>query len=144
EMASTLAHELNQPLSAIANYLRGSRRMLEGLSDDAIEAVREAVGKAADQAIRAGQIIRRLRQFVAQGESEKRVESLSKMAEEASALALVGARETGVRVRFNMGNITDFVLADRIQIQQVLVNLLRNALDAMQNTRRRNLTLSTR
>lgn len=144
EMASTLAHELNQPLSAIANYLRGSRRMLEDLSGDAIESVREAVSKAADQALRAGQIIRRLRQFVAQGESEKRIESLSKMAEEASALALVGVREAGIRVRFDMGNIADFVLADRVQIQQVLVNLLRNAIDAMQNAPRRNLTLSMR
>jgi two-component system sensor kinase FixL len=144
EMASTLAHELNQPLSAIANYLKGSRRMLEDVGGDAAVAVQEAVSKAADQAIRAGQIIRRLRQFVAQGESEKRVESLSKIAEEASALALLGARETGVRIRFNMGNVADFVLADRIQIQQVLVNLLRNALDAMQNTRRRELTLSMR
>src|SRR5581483_3391815 len=101
EMASTLAHELNQPLSAIANYLKGSSRMLEELSGDDAAAVRGAVNKAADQALRAGQIIRRLREFVSQGESEKRVETIAKVAEEASALALVGARETGVRTRVN-------------------------------------------
>ncbi len=90
EMASTLAHELNQPLSAITNYLRGSRRLLENPSDANRTRVREAVDKAADQALRAGQIIRRLRDFVARGESERRVESLNKIIEEASALALVG------------------------------------------------------
>lgn len=141
EMASTLAHELNQPLSAIANYLKGSRRMLEELDGEEAASVRDAVGKAADQALRAGHIIRRLREFVAHGESEKRVESVSKMAEEASALALIGIRETGVRVRFNFHNISDQVLADRIQIQQVLVNLLRNALESMEMIERRELTL---
>lgn len=142
EMASTLAHELNQPLSAIANYLKGSRRMLEELKGDEAASVRDAIGKAADQALRAGQIIRRLREFVAHGESEKRIESVLKMAEEASALALVGVRESGVRVRFNFHNISDLVLADRIQIQQVLVNLLRNALESMETIERRELTLS--
>ncbi len=144
EMASTLAHELNQPLSAIANYLKGSSRMLEELSGDDAAAVRGAVNKAADQALRAGQIIRRLREFVSQGESEKRVETIAKVAEEASALALVGARETGVRTRVNFGNFVDLVLVDRIQIQQVLVNLIRNALEAMQNSDRRELTLTTK
>jgi two-component system sensor kinase FixL len=142
EMASTLAHELNQPLSAIANYLKGSSRMLEGFDGEDVMAVREAVTKAADQALRAGQIIHRLREFVSHGENEKRVENLGKVLEEASALALVGARETGVRVRVSFGLVTDSVFVDRIQIQQVLVNLLRNALEAMQNTSRKELTLS--
>src|SRR5262249_14263797 len=76
EMASTLAHELNQPLAAISNYLRGSRRLLESDSDADRGRVRDAVDKAADQALRAGQIIRRLRDFVARGESERRGGSL--------------------------------------------------------------------
>jgi two-component system sensor kinase FixL len=122
EMASTLAHELNQPLAAITNYLRGSRRLLESPSDADRARVREAVDKAADQALRAGQIIRRLRDFVARGESEPRIESLNKIIEEASALALVGAKERGVRVRFHSVR-ADTVLADRVQIQQVLLNL---------------------
>jgi two-component system sensor kinase FixL len=143
EMASTLAHELNQPLSAITNYLRGSRRLLEDLKDEPVSAVRDAVSKAADQALRAGQIIRRLREFVFHGENEKRVESISKMVEEASALALVGARERGIRVRFNFANSSDFALADKIQVQQVLVNLIRNAIEAMEEVPRRELTVST-
>ena len=103
EMASALAHELNQPLSAIANYLQGhaaccsaQRRSRRSTGS------RDAVERAADQALRAGEIIRRLRDFVARGETERRVESLSKLIEEASALALVGAKEHGVRVRFEL------------------------------------------
>jgi two-component system sensor kinase FixL len=97
EMASALAHELNQPLSAIANYLKGSKRLLEASTDERSGMLRDALDKAGDQALRAGDIIRRLREFVARGESERRVESVSKLTEEASALALVGAKELGVR-----------------------------------------------
>ena len=103
EMASALAHELNQPLSAIANYMKGSRRLLANSSDDSASLVRDAMDKAAEQALRAGEIIRRLRDFVARGESERRVEDVKKLVEEASALALVGAKDKGVRVRFAFG-----------------------------------------
>lgn len=144
EMASTLAHELNQPLSAIANYLKGTRRLLESASDDRSATMREALDKAADQALRAGQIIRRLRDFVSRGESEQRVEGLAKLVEEASALALVGAKEHGIRVRYEFDPKVDLVLADRVQIQQVLLNLLRNAIDAMTDTNRRELTVTTK
>ena len=92
EMASALAHELNQPLSAIANYMKGSRRLLENMSDQQSNMIREAMDKAAEQSLRAGQIIRRLRDFVARGETERRIENLKKLLEEASALALVGQR----------------------------------------------------
>jgi len=143
EMASALAHELNQPLSAIANYLKGSRRLLENNTDDRSVMLRDAVDKAADQALRAGQIIRRLRDFVARGESERRVESIKKLVEEASALALVGAKDLGVRVRFQFDPTVDLVLADKVQIQQVLINLLRNAVDAMEASPRRELLIST-
>ncbi len=143
EMASTLAHELNQPLAAITNYLRGSRRLLESGADTDRGRVREAIDKAADQALRAGQIIRRLRDFVARGESERRVESLNKIIEEASALALVGAKEHGIRVRFQFDPRIDLVLADKVQIQQVLLNLMRNAIEAMQDSSRRDLIVAT-
>src|SRR5689334_9087205 len=88
EMASTLAHELNQPLAAIANYLKGVRRLLERHGGEKSEVMRDAVDKAAEQALRAGDIVRRLRDFVARGETERRVESIAKLVEEASALAL--------------------------------------------------------
>ena len=137
EMASTLAHELNQPLSAISNYLKGSRRMLEGDTDEKSATLRDALDKAADQAMRAGQIIRRLRDFVARGESERRVENIAKLVEEASALALVGVKDRGIRVQFHFDPGVGLVLADRVQIQQVLLNLIRNAMDAMEDCRRR-------
>ena len=143
EMATTLAHELNQPLSAIANYMKGLRRLLETSSDARAGTMQEALDKAAEQAIRAGEIIRRLRDFVARGESERLVESLSKLIEEASALALVGAKEQGIRVRFDLDPGAELVLADKVQIQQVLLNLMRNAMEAMGETERRELVLAT-
>jgi two-component system, LuxR family, sensor kinase FixL len=142
EMASTLAHELNQPLSAIANYMKGSRRLLENSSDENSAMLRDAMDKAAEQAVRAGQIIRRLRDFVARGESERRVESVKKLIEEASALALVGAKDLGVRVRFQFDPAVDLVLADKVQIQQVLLNLMRNAIEAMETSTRRELVIA--
>jgi two-component system sensor kinase FixL len=143
EMASTLAHELNQPLSAIANYMKGSRRLLESSRDERSATLRDAMDRAADQALRAGQIIRRLRDFVARGESEHRVESVKKLVEEASALALVGAKDQGVRVRFEFDPKADLVLADKVQVQQVLLNLMRNAIEAMEASQRRELVVST-
>ena len=142
EMASALAHELNQPLSAIANYMKGSRRLLESRADEQSTLLRDAMDKAADQALRAGQVIRRLRDFVARGESERRVESVQKLIEEASALALVGAKDQGVRVRFQFDPAVDRVLADKVQIQQVLLNLVRNAIEAMEASSRRELVIS--
>jgi two-component system sensor kinase FixL len=142
EMASALAHELNQPLSAIANYMKGSRRLLEGRADEQSGLVRDAMDKAAEQSLRAGQIIRRLRDFVARGESERRVESIKKLVEEASALALVGAKDQGVRVLFRLDPNVDLVLADKVQIQQVILNLMRNAIEAMEQSARRELVLS--
>jgi two-component system, LuxR family, sensor kinase FixL len=142
EMASALAHELNQPLAAISNYMKGSRRLLAASSDPNTSKIENALDRAAEQAIRAGQIIRRLRDFVARGESEKRVESISKLIEEAGALGLAGAREQGVQLRFNLDPQHDQVLVDRVQIQQVLVNLFRNALEAMAQSSRRELIAS--
>lgn len=136
EMASALAHELNQPLSAMANYLKGSSRLLAA-EPVPRERLQDAIQKAGDQALRAGDIIRRLRDFVARGEAERRVESLPKLIEEASALALVGAKEHGVRVLFRFAPGVDLVLADKVQIQQVALNLIRNAMEAMDQSPKR-------
>jgi two-component system sensor kinase FixL len=144
EMASALAHELNQPLAAISNYMKGARKLLAGSADPNASKIEPALDRAAEQAIRAGQIIRRLRDFVSRGESEKRVESLSKLIEEAGALGLAGAREQNVQLRFRLTPEADLVLADRVQIQQVLVNLFRNALEAMAQSQRRELSVTNR
>jgi two-component system sensor kinase FixL len=143
EMASTLAHELNQPLTAAASYLNGARRLLDQEQSSALPMVRDAVDRAAQQALRAGQIIRRLREFVARGEAEPKIENLAKLVEDASALALVGAKETGARVMFHFDPSVQLVLADKVQIQQVLLNLIRNAIEAMQEGERRDLTIAT-
>lgn len=143
EMASTLAHEINQPLTAITNYLKGSRRLLENSTEENAPMLREAVEKAAEQALRAGEVIRHLRDFVARGESERQVERLPVLIEEASSLALVGAREIDVRVSYQLDPAAELVLTDRIQIQQVLLNLMRNAVEAMQGAPRRELQITT-
>lgn len=143
EMASTLAHELNQPLTAIANYLRGAERLVASASGESVPMAREALDKAAAQALRAGQIIRRLRDFVGRHESERRLENLAKLIEEASALALLGAKDHGIRVTFRLDPAADYVLADRVQIEQVLVNLMRNAVEAMLPGERREMTVAT-
>jgi two-component system sensor kinase FixL len=143
EMASTLAHEINQPLTAIANYLKGCRRILQRMEGDQVPMLRDAVNEAAGQALRAGDVIRHLREFVARGESDRHIENLPKLVEEASALALIGAKEKGVRVAYRLDPNAGLVLADRIQIQQVLLNLIRNAIEAMQDGERRELVVAT-
>jgi two-component system sensor kinase FixL len=105
--------------------------------------LREAVGLAGDQALRAGDVIRHLREFVARGEGQHRIESLPKLIEEAGALALVGMQEMGVQVSFDIDPEARWVLADRIQVEQVLLNLIRNAIEAMQEVPRRELVIST-
>jgi two-component system sensor kinase FixL len=131
EMATALAHELNQPLAAITNYLRGSQRLLEKGDPAETPRLADALAKAGDQALRAGEVVRRLRGFVGRGETERRLEKVSDLVEAASALALVGVEASGVCVRLELDPRADLVLADRVQIQQVLVNLLRNAVEAM-------------
>lgn len=143
EMASMLAHELNQPLSAVANLLTGSRRLLErGRPEDAPK-ISEAMQKAAQQALRAGDIIHRMRSFVSRGDGERGLESLSKVVEEAAALGLVGVKERHVEVTFDLASEADAIFVDKVQIQQVLLNLIRNALEAMQDTARRRLSIET-
>ena len=142
EMASALAHELNQPLAAISNYMKGSRRLLTASPVANASKIETALDKAAEQAIRAGQIIRRLRDFVARAESERSVESVSKLIDEAGALGLIGARERGVSLRFALDPANDLIFADRVQIQQVLVNLFRNAMEAMAEVAKREIVVS--
>jgi two-component system sensor kinase FixL len=139
EMASTLAHELNQPLSAIANYVHGSARLLEDWEGEKAERLRDALKEAGQQSLRAGQIIKHLREFVTKGETEKSPQNLRTLIEEAGALALVGSREKGVRSVFDFAAGGDQVMVDRVQIQQVLTNLMRNAVEAMKDSPKKEL-----
>jgi len=143
EMASTLAHELNQPLAAIANYAQGCVRFLNDLDDAAAGRIREALEETVKQSLRAGGIIRHLREFVTRGETEMTLENMRKVIEEAGALALVGSREQGVRSVFEFGPEPADVVIDRVQVQQVLINLMRNAMEAMRESERRELVVRT-
>jgi two-component system sensor kinase FixL len=144
EMASTLAHEINQPLSAISNYLQGCGRLLESVDHPNVPKIRDALAETTKQTLRAGHIIRQLREFVARGETEKRPENISKLVEEASALALVGAPEEGVKPRFSFESHTKSVLVEKVQIQQVLLNLMRNAIEAMHDSGQKELLVATK
>lgn len=146
-LASALAHELNQPLTAIASYAEGARSLL---GDDGtppsenIAMVREALAEAGAQALRAGHIVRRLREFISRGESEKRVEKLRRLVTEAAALAMTGTGQTGIDFEIRLDPSVDLVICDRIQVQQVLLNLIRNAVEAMQRSPRQQLEIRSR
>lgn len=142
-MASTLAHELNQPLTAIANYLETTRDMLSNPDTETIDLVRGALDEAAGQTLRAGEIVRRLREFVAHGAVQQRAEPLATLVREAAGLGLIGSREMGIRTVMALSEEDDRVQVDRVQIQQVLVNLIRNAVQAMTGSSRRVLTISS-
>ncbi len=141
-MASSLAHELNQPLTAVANYVEAARDLLAVPNAKNVAIVREALGDAATQAVRAGQIVRRLRDFIARGDSDKRVENLRGLINEANALALIGVAELGIDIRIAIDDRISGVLVDKVQVQQVLVNLIRNAVEALTDAPVRRLTVS--
>ncbi len=143
QLASALAHELNQPLTAVMNYVQASRRLMlrDGRSYPA--KVLSSMEEAVDQADRAGEIIRRLRGFIEQGESELLREEINLVVAEAADLALVGARAKGISVKLDLGADLPPLIMDKIQIQQVIVNLVRNSVDAMAKSKRRELTLTT-
>ena len=142
-LATSIAHELNQPLTAIANYVETARDLLVEPDTETLEIVREALDECATQSVRAGQIVRRLRDFISRGESERRVESLARVVNEAIALALVAAGERAAEVELRLDPQADRVLIDRIQIQQVILNLVRNALEAMTDSPVRQLRISS-
>lgn len=143
QMASTMAHELNQPLTAVTNYLEAGRHLIAAGAAPA-ERIADLMEKAVAQAQRAGEVIRQLRQFVSKGETERRTQNLNQLVEEALALGLVGARQLGVRVSLVLDQDLPSVIVDPVQIQQVIVNLVRNALEAMESVERRELTVVTR
>lgn len=142
-MASTLAHELNQPLAAVSLYLETIRDMLAKEEGEPFVLLRSVMDDAAQETLRAGHILRRLRDFVARGEVQMSLVDLPQLIAEASQLALAGARTSGVRPFFSYDPEATPVLVDRVQIQQVLFNLMRNALEAMEGASVRDLTVAT-
>lgn len=141
QISAAIAHELNQPLAAVLNYTNLARRLISTQSTP--EKTLEAVDKAGEQAIRAGQIIKRLRNFVTKRESSRTLEDINEVAEDAVALGLLGTKTHDIHVETEFSDGLPLVMMDRVQIQQVLVNLLRNAAEAMAETPQRALTLTT-
>jgi two-component system sensor kinase FixL len=142
QLSSTLAHELNQPLAAIMNYMNAAKRTLE--SGGAPDRVIEMLDKAASQTSRAGQIIRRMREFIEKKEPNRVAEDLNAVISEAVALGLVGAADSDIVVKVELQPELPPLPIDKIQIQQVMVNLMRNAVEAVQQAKRRELKISTR
>ncbi|HUL08512.1 MAG TPA: PAS domain S-box protein [Candidatus Acidoferrum sp.] len=143
QMASALAHELNQPLAAIVNYVQAMRRMLHASNAVLPPRIVETMDKTVAQAARAGEIIQHLRSFIRKGESERHSEDLNKVVEEATALGLVGAKEGGISVRMQLSADSMPVLIDKVQIQQVVFNLIRNSVEALPASTVRILSVST-
>jgi two-component system sensor kinase FixL len=143
QMSSGLAHELNQPLTAAANYLQALRRLIARGDEASLARADGAAESAVGQVSRAGEIIRRLREFVKKSEPERREANILALIEEAIGLALIGAREQGVAVRFQTALQLPPAHVDKVQVQQVLVNLIRNAVEAMQASERRDITIET-
>ena len=144
QMTAALAHELNQPLTAIMNYINAARRTVA--ASDAPEAARatELMDRAAKQTGRAGQIIRQLREFVEKRESARSEMDLNKVIEEAIALGLVGSIDASVKLRTRLAPDLPHVLIDKIQIQQVMINLVRNSIEAMLAVATRELSVETK
>lgn len=143
-LATALAHELTQPLTAIANYVEAARDLLVEPDAPTLATVREALDECAAQSVRAGQIVRRLRDFISRGELQREVASLQRLVNEASALAMVGAGQSGVELEIDLDPQADSVMVDRIQIQQVILNLVRNAIEAMLDCDIRRLRITSR
>ena len=141
-LASALAHELNQPLTAIANYLEAGRDMLDADGPVDRELLREAMAESASQALRAGEIIRSLREFIRRGETIRQPEPLRGLLAEGAALAFIGVDSRGLDMDISVDPRVDKVLVNRVQLQQVIINLTKNAVEAMAGSPARILRLS--
>jgi two-component system sensor kinase FixL len=144
QMAAALAHELNQPLGAATNFMSAARLALRAARPDSPARALSRIEKAVEQTVRAGAILRRLRDYIARGETEKRIVGTRQLVEDAVALALVGTKDPNLRIRFDFTGDERPVLADPIQIQQVVFNLVRNALEATEGKTPREIIVATR
>ena len=141
-LASSLAHEINQPLTAIANYLSAARDMMDGDLEENRAFFLEALQESVTESLRAGTIVRRLREFVSRGEINRQVLPIAQVVEDATVLGMIGAQEKGVQFSIDIAPDTNHVFVDRVQIQQVMVNLMRNAIEAMADSAEKKLHIA--
>lgn len=135
EMAAGIAHEINQPLTAISAYAQGSVRLLDG-GQASLQTIREPLEKIATQAVRAGEVIRRLRSFIKKSASELESINANELVSEVVQLAEVDAHRHSIPIHLHLARQMPDVRVDTVQIQQVILNLIRNALEAMDETPR--------
>ena len=136
EMAAAIAHEINQPLTAIVNFLNTGLFMVEAEQSTDPAELEPLIRQASEQALRAGDIVRRLREFIGHGNAVRRPESVERLMDSAIEIALIDARSNGIAVNRIMDTEDVLVEVDAVQVQQVLANLMRNAVDAMLGARR--------
>ena len=132
EMASLIAHEINQPLASILTYTQACLRLIRGQGDAAPELL-EAMRSAASEAQRAGEIIRHLRNFVRKGQPHATEADVNALVAEAVELARIEARREGVQLVFDPARGLALARVDRVQIEQVVLNLVRNSVDALRS-----------
>lgn len=144
QMSAAIAHELNQPLTAAANYVKAAQRFLAGKPvQKQIDSARDAMDKAAGQVIRAGTIIRYLREFVEKRDSVRKREDINAVIRESVALCFVGGLNADVKVSMSLDETLPDIPVNKVQIQQVLTNLIRNSVEAMADMPSRKLHLSS-
>lgn len=143
-MASTMAHELTQPLTAISNFLSTGSELVAVPGEAAADALREALDEAAAQSVRAGDILHHLREFVSKGETDRAPAQLSRIVQEATSLALIGEDQSRVTLTIDIEPEADDLMVDRVQVEQVLVNLIRNAAESMATAPVRELRIAAR
>ncbi|HTQ14207.1 MAG TPA: ATP-binding protein [Rhizomicrobium sp.] len=143
QLSSALAHELNQPLTAIMNFVSAARRRLKSVSDPQAERIAGLLDKTVEQTERAGKIIHRLRAFLEKREADRRAENLNDIVRDAAALGFVGSADENVKLALDLEDDVPLVALDRVQIEQVLVNLIRNAAEAVRSCDTRQVTVST-
>jgi two-component system sensor kinase FixL len=139
-MAVALAHELNQPLAAAANSVNAARRVAMKMRGAKAVKLIQVMDEAAENVLRGGQIIRSMRDFMSRGDADRQAETVATLIEESTALALIG-QAVKVHPCYQLQPAARCVHVDRVQILQVLVNLIRNALEAMQGSAVRRLTI---
>jgi two-component system sensor histidine kinase DctS len=131
-MASLLSHELNQPLAAIASYASGSLNLMDAPDDQTPAQLRQALDRIAEQAERAGRIIKSVHDFVRRREHQRDALSAQTLFESVMPLVRLQARKSGTRIEVDLPERAPEVLCDRTMLEQVLLNLTRNAIQAME------------
>jgi signal transduction histidine kinase len=145
QMTAAIAHELNQPLAAITNYIGAAKMSLDAKKVDAgvVERLKELIGKVQRQTLRAGSIIKNLKDVVEKRESHRFEANIADVVRDSLAMVLYDATDSNITANFSFDTAIPNVLIDKVQIQQILINLIRNSVEAMHDSKERTLTLST-